>query len=257
MRYVSRVWSATWSVHECHVISACYVTWQVCDQPREHCMFSHVFSSLDINFPGKFYISWNAQILAAYCWQMGVPKWPTPLTVYGNILFPRMCLSSLCLPLTPTGTLSDFRLKSVWNDALWFFCAAPSSHSSILAWRIQWREEPGRLRSTGSQRVGNDWATSLSFFLFLPWCPWDSCRSSYVSIVHTPSWLRWTPRCVRLCRLLIYSPAGVHPFFLFFFYFQFFFSFFSFLIWLRRFPMLWNLKCLDKSKYILNSVTII
>ena len=132
-----------------------------------------------------------------------------------------------------------------------------ATHSSILAWRIQWREEPGRLRSTGSQRVGNDWATSLSFFLFLPWCPWDSCRSSSVSIVHTPSWLRWTPRCVRLCRLLIYSPAGVHPFFLFFFYFQFFFSFFSFLIWLRRFPMLWNLKCLDKSKYILNSVTII
>ena len=45
MSYVSRVWSATWSVHECHVISACYVTWQVCDQPREQCMFSHVFSA--------------------------------------------------------------------------------------------------------------------------------------------------------------------------------------------------------------------
>ena len=28
-----------------HVISACYVTWQVCDQPREQCMFSHVFSA--------------------------------------------------------------------------------------------------------------------------------------------------------------------------------------------------------------------
>ena len=37
-----------------------------------------------------------------------------------------------------------------------------ATHSSILAWRIPWSEEPGRLRSTGSQRVGHDWATSLS-----------------------------------------------------------------------------------------------
>ena len=30
------------------------------------------------------------------------------------------------------------------------------THSSILAWRILWAEEPGRLQSTGSQRVGQD-----------------------------------------------------------------------------------------------------
>ena len=36
-------------------------------------------------------------------------------------------------------------------------------HSSTLAWRIPWREEPGRLQSMGSQRVGHDWATSLHF----------------------------------------------------------------------------------------------
>ena len=35
-------------------------------------------------------------------------------------------------------------------------------HSSILAWRIPWTEEPGRLQSTGSQRVGHNWVTSLS-----------------------------------------------------------------------------------------------
>ena len=35
-------------------------------------------------------------------------------------------------------------------------------HSSILAWRIPWTEKPGRLQSTGSQRVGHDWATSLT-----------------------------------------------------------------------------------------------
>ena len=29
-------------------------------------------------------------------------------------------------------------------------------HSSILAWKIPWMEEPGRLQSTGSQKVGHD-----------------------------------------------------------------------------------------------------
>jgi len=31
-----------------------------------------------------------------------------------------------------------------------------ATHSSILAWRIPWREEPGRLHSLGLQRVGQD-----------------------------------------------------------------------------------------------------
>ena len=35
-------------------------------------------------------------------------------------------------------------------------------HSSTLAWKITWMEEPGRLQSMGSIRVGHNWATSLS-----------------------------------------------------------------------------------------------
>ena len=38
-----------------------------------------------------------------------------------------------------------------------------ATHSSTLAWRIPWMEEPGKLESMGSQRVRHDWATSLSF----------------------------------------------------------------------------------------------
>ena len=41
-----------------------------------------------------------------------------------------------------------------------------ATHSSTLAWRIPWTEEPGRLQSMGSQRVGHDWATSLSLSFF-------------------------------------------------------------------------------------------
>ena len=35
-----------------------------------------------------------------------------------------------------------------------------ATHSSVLAWRIPWTEEPGRLQSMGSQRVGHNWATN-------------------------------------------------------------------------------------------------
>ena len=41
-----------------------------------------------------------------------------------------------------------------------------ATHSSILAWKIPWTEDPGRLQSMGSQRVGHDWATSLHVFLW-------------------------------------------------------------------------------------------
>ena len=42
-------------------------------------------------------------------------------------------------------------------------------HSSTLAWKIPWTEEPGRLQSMGLLRVGYDWATSLSVFTFMHW----------------------------------------------------------------------------------------
>ena len=42
-------------------------------------------------------------------------------------------------------------------------------HSSPLAWKIPWMQEPGRLRSMGSGRVGHDWVTSLSLSTFMYW----------------------------------------------------------------------------------------
>ena len=52
------------------------------------------------------------------------------------------------------------------------------THSSILARRIPWMEDPGGLQSTGLQSVGHDWATSLSL------CskgPLEASKSSYLS----------------------------------------------------------------------------
>ena len=42
-----------------------------------------------------------------------------------------------------------------------------ATYSSILDWRIPWIEEPGRLPSMGSQRVGHNWVTNTFNFLYL------------------------------------------------------------------------------------------
>ena len=54
-----------------------------------------------------------------------------------------------CLP-----TMRETRVQSLgWEDLLEKEMA---THSSILVWRIPWTEEPDRLQSMGSQRVGHD-----------------------------------------------------------------------------------------------------
>ena len=50
-----------------------------------------------------------------------------------------------------------------------FLEKAMAPHSSTLAWKILWTEEPGRLQSMGLLRVGHDSATSLSLFTFIHW----------------------------------------------------------------------------------------
>ena len=53
---------------------------------------------------------------------------------------------------------------------LWIYKEkAMAPHSSTLAWKIPWMEEPGGLQSMGSLSVGHDWATSLSLFTFMHW----------------------------------------------------------------------------------------
>ena len=44
-----------------------------------------------------------------------------------------------------------------------------ATHSSTLAWKIAWAEEPGTLKSMGSPRLGHDWVTLLSLFTFMHW----------------------------------------------------------------------------------------
>ena len=58
-------------------------------------------------------------------------------------------------------TMQETRVQSLGQEDL--LEKEMVTHSSILAWKIPWTEEPGRLQSMGLQRVGHDRATSLSF----------------------------------------------------------------------------------------------
>ena len=69
-------------------------------------------------------------------------------------------------------SLSRIRLK--WLTTLEYNCftmgeKAMAPHSSTVARKIPWMEEPGRLQSMGSLRVRHDWATSLSLSTFMHW----------------------------------------------------------------------------------------
>ena len=75
-------------------------------------------------------------------------------------------------------------------------------HSRTIAWRIPWTEEPGRLQSMGSQRVQQDWGTSLSFPFLHPlfsdilftWQCW------YHSFYHNPKSF-----CLFVCLIMFLS----------------------------------------------------
>ena len=94
-----------------------------------------------------------------------------------------------------------------------------ATHSSTLAWRIPWREEPGRLQSMGSQRVGHDWVTSLHFTSEVKNLPSDAChcrRHRFDPWVRKIPWRRkWQPTPVFMPgkshgqrSLVGYSPWG-------------------------------------------------
>ena len=79
-----------------------------------------------------------------------------------------------------------------WEDPLE---KETATHSSTPAWKIPWTEEPGGLQSMGSQRVGHDWATSLSQLNSstseIAWIQQDELRESRFrnqsSVIRLPS----------------------------------------------------------------------
>ena len=70
------------------------------------------------------------------------------------------CLYLVAQTVKRLSTMLETQVRALgWEDPLEKEMAI---HSSTIAWRIPWTEEPGRLQSMGSQRVGHDGATSVS-----------------------------------------------------------------------------------------------
>ena len=80
----------------------------------------------------------------------------------------------ICLPMQETQETQFWSLGR--EDPL---AEEMATHSSILAWKIPWTEEPGRLQSMESQRIRHDWActeTGMCIYLFIlaePHSMWD------------------------------------------------------------------------------------
>ena len=118
------------------------------------------------------YISWQE-----------IAKMPLSIFIICYLyLFARNCQFFLCLkfrvslngnlsfPVHPSSNclLLSYYCK-LWDLLTLTMEKAMTTHSSTPAWKIPWAEEPGGLQSMGSQRVGHDWATSLSLFTFMHW----------------------------------------------------------------------------------------
>ena len=84
-----------------------------------------------------------------------------------NLLLPSHTFLMSSLISCPPALLLGLHL--IWGTLTYHSERAMALHSSTLAWKIPWTEEPGRLQSTGSLRVGHDWVTSLSLFTFMHW----------------------------------------------------------------------------------------
>ena len=95
-------------------------------------------------------------ILCFVLWLLLLISFPRDFTVSNNAFGASLIAQSLkSLP-----AVQETWVRSQgWEDPLE---KEMTTHSSIIAWKISWTEEPGELQSMGSQRVGHDWATNTN-----------------------------------------------------------------------------------------------
>ena len=113
------------------------------------------------------------------------------ITFYGTSLVAQTVKNLLAMQETQIWSLGqkDPREKGI------------ATHSSILAWRISWTEEPGRLQFTGSQRVGYGWATKTVTL--------SLCSVVYKNIKSPCCLCVWVAQlCATLCDPIDCSPPG-------------------------------------------------
>ena len=141
-------------------------------EPRHHC-------------GGCCALHLNPWSCSHVCLQLMTRDW-VPASLFSSLAFCCICSEApeLGTHVYNCEVLADILFFSSWK-VIWllgaFFCSilhdinnmcsekAMAPHSSTLAWKIPWMEEPGGLQSMRLLGVGHDWATSLSLFTFMHW----------------------------------------------------------------------------------------
>ena len=131
------------------------VQWFVWASYRVRFVLHFLFVSLFV-FPLRGKAEWGG---TPVCWWLGL------YFCFVCCLDEASC-TGCCLWLGDAGSCIQV-VSFVWILSIWYSLGlfpekAMEPHSSTLAWKIPWTEEPSRLQSMGSLRVGHDWATSLS-----------------------------------------------------------------------------------------------
>ena len=122
-----------------------------------------------------YYHMWNRSPVLVRCMRLGAQGWCTGMTLWDGWggrckgvsgwrthVHPWLIHVNVWQKPPQYYKVISLQLKLITEKAM-----AP--HSNTLAWKIPWMEEPGRLQSMGSLRVGHDWRTSLSLFTFMHW----------------------------------------------------------------------------------------
>ena len=141
-------------------------------QTRSHLKDGHQIL-LSFYFPNKKYLPslvWTFSLPSKSQHREGVPQDPSVLIILCldlSLLKPfRIFTSPRAFKGFPVGAVVTNLVASArdaWDKALLpgledLLRKGMATHSSVLAWRIPWTEEPGRLQFIGSQRVGHDWS---------------------------------------------------------------------------------------------------
>ena len=116
-----------------------------------------------------YYISWTGRWGLYHQCHLGIPRSTTGSSNSPPRIYPGKTTSwKDTYTLTSQVAQSVKRLPPMWKTQVQSLGREDplekemAPHSSTLAWKIPWMEEPGRLQSMGLQKVGHDWATSSS-----------------------------------------------------------------------------------------------
>ena len=119
--------------------------------------------------------SWNSLVFSLIQWMLAI--WSLiclPFVIFSNLPF----FFSLLFFLKPLPSVVEKLYIYIYtythshthtHTHTIYVEKTMATHSSTLAWKIPWTEEPGRLQSMTSLRVRHDWVTSLSLFTFMHW----------------------------------------------------------------------------------------